>query len=82
MQVSIQWRRLNILTCRYEDDGEPVLVEAREMNRLLFVPFPSGWVKRFRKFASYDKPRTSAHETFNGGRQKYVVRWNPEHYSK
>lgn len=80
MQVSVQWQDKK--DGKWVDDGEPLQIKARETPRLLFVPMPSGWVKRVKKFATFDRPRTRCTEHWAEHSRRFVISWDPATYSK
>ena len=76
MKVTITWQKHD--GDRFVDDGSEI-VDVRETPKLLFVRFPSGWVKRVKKFGTCG-PRSRTSEHYAYGR-RYVLSWSPSDYS-
>jgi len=81
MEVQAQWFKTSYGVGKYEPDGEPLTLSARETPKLLFVTLPSGHVERVKKFTSMGRVRTREVLRMSSG-GKIVISWNPEHFEK
>jgi len=81
--VSCMWLEFNYGTRRFEPVSEtPTILPHRETARMLLITFPSGWVKRARKYGRRGGKALSGDcEYLPLHGSGYKLSWNPELYT-
>lgn len=84
LQVMAEWCEFDSTLGRFESTGEPVQLPHRETARMLYVTFPSGWVKGVRKYRKRHPHgvNNSYREFFGrpGETQGFKLTWDPTLY--